>query len=146
MCKSTGESVDHLLLHCPIVYELWSMVFALFGIHWAMPKTAVELLACWQGNFGHHRNGVIWMVVPHCLMWCIWRERNNRCFEDSEGTIADLKLFFFKTLSDWMSIIRSHSIFLVYDLMNACNLCIWLFWSLAVYFLYTWVTHYYVFE
>ena len=71
MCKSNGESVDHLLLHCPIVYELWSMVFTLFGIHWAMPKTVVELLACWQGNFGHHRNGVIWIAIPHCLMWCI---------------------------------------------------------------------------
>ena len=59
MCKSNGESVDHLSLHCPIVYELWSMVFTLFGIHWAMPKTIVELLACWQGNFGHHCNGVI---------------------------------------------------------------------------------------
>ena len=68
MCKSNGESVDHFLLHCPIVYELWSMVFNLFGIYWAMPKIVVELLACWQGNFGHHRNGVIWMAVPHCLM------------------------------------------------------------------------------
>ena len=124
MCKSNGESVDHLLLHCPIVYELWSMVFTLFGIHWAMPKTVVELLACWQGNFGHHCNGVIWMAVPHCLMWCIWRERNNRCFEDYERTIVGLKLFFFKTLSDWMSIIGTHSLSSVYDLMDACNLCI----------------------
>ena len=124
MCKSNGESVDHLLLHCPIVYKLWSMVFTLFGIHWAMPKIVVELLACWQGNFGHYRNGVIWMAVPHYLMWCIWRERNNRFFEDSERTIADLKLFFFKALSDWMFIIGIHSISLVYDLMDACNLCI----------------------
>ena len=41
-----------------------------------------------------------------------------------------------------MSIIGSHSISLVYDLMDACNLRIWLCWSLAVYFLYTWVTHF----
>ena len=33
MCKSNGESVDNLLLHYPIVYELWSMVFTLFDIH-----------------------------------------------------------------------------------------------------------------
>ena len=39
MCKSNGELVDHLLLHCPIVFELWSMVFTLFGIYWAMSKT-----------------------------------------------------------------------------------------------------------
>ena len=125
MCKSNGESVNHLLLHCHNVYELWSMLFTLFGIYWAMTKTMVELLACWQGNFGHHCNGVIWMTVPHCLMWCIWWKRNNQCFEDFEMTIADLKLlFFFKTLLDWMSIIGSHSIFSIYDLMDACNLCI----------------------
>ena len=44
-----------------------------------------------------------------------------------KGTTADLKLFFFKTLSDWMSIIGSLSIFSVHDLMDlmdACNLCI----------------------
>ena len=98
------------------------MVFTLFGI--GRCQRLVELLACWQGNFGHYCNGVIWMAVFYRLMWCIWRERNNWCFEDSERTIADLKLFFFKTLLDWMSIIGSHSIFLVYYLMDACNLCI----------------------
>ena len=75
----------------------------------------------------------MWMAVPHCLMWCIWQERNNWCFEDYERTIGDLKLFFFKTLSDWMSIIGSHSNFSVYDLMDVCNLCIWLFWSPIAY-------------
>ena len=39
-----------------------AMVFGLFGISWVMPKSAVELLACWQGRFGHHHNGYIWIV------------------------------------------------------------------------------------
>ena len=68
ICKSNGEQVDHLLLYCPIAFKLRSMVLTLFGIYWVMLKTMVELLACWQGKFGCHRNGVIWMVVPHCLM------------------------------------------------------------------------------
>ena len=40
-----------------------------------MPMSVVELLACWQGQLGHHRNGYTWIVVPHCLIWCIWKER-----------------------------------------------------------------------
>ena len=32
MYKRNGESVDHLLLNCPIVFELWSIAFTLFGI------------------------------------------------------------------------------------------------------------------
>ena len=46
--------MDHFLLHCPIAYELWSMVFCLFGIHWVMPYKVSELLASWQGKFGRH--------------------------------------------------------------------------------------------
>ena len=35
----------------------------------------------------------------------------------------NLNLLFFKTLLDWMSIVESHSISSIYDLMDACNLC-----------------------
>jgi hypothetical protein len=31
MCKSSGESVNHLLVHCPVAWELWSMVLVIFG-------------------------------------------------------------------------------------------------------------------
>ena len=54
MCKRCWESVDHFLLQCPIAYELWSMVFCLFGIHWLMLYKVSELLASWQGKFGMH--------------------------------------------------------------------------------------------
>ena len=47
MCKMCRELMDHLLLHCPITYELWYMVFCLFGIHWVMPYKVSELLASW---------------------------------------------------------------------------------------------------
>ena len=51
MCKRNEESVDHLVLHCPIVFELWSMVFTLIGTYWAMPKenlvTIVMVLSRW---------------------------------------------------------------------------------------------------
>ena len=43
VCKRCGELVDHFLLHSPIAYELWSLVFCLFGIHWIMPHRVIEL-------------------------------------------------------------------------------------------------------
>ena len=54
MYKRCGESVDRLLLHCPIAYELSSMVFCLFGILWFMAYKVSELLASWQGRFSRH--------------------------------------------------------------------------------------------
>lgn len=42
MCKRDEESVDHLLLHCPIAIELWETVFAFFGIQWVMPRRVID--------------------------------------------------------------------------------------------------------
>jgi hypothetical protein len=30
-------------------------------------------------------------------LWCLWKERNDRSFEDRERTVVELKSFFFKT-------------------------------------------------
>ena len=38
---------------------------------------------------------------PSCLLWCIWRERNYKSFEDCERTVVNLKSFFFNTLYHW---------------------------------------------
>ena len=69
-CQCDGESVDQFLLHCSIATDFWFMVVG-FGVCWVMPRSVIELLACWQGRFGCRRNGDIWMVVPHYLMWCL---------------------------------------------------------------------------
>jgi hypothetical protein len=37
ICKKSGESIDHLLLHCEVAIEVWNMVFQLFGVMWVMP-------------------------------------------------------------------------------------------------------------
>ena len=76
MCKCSGEIVDNLLFHRPIAIELWSMEFGLFGVYWVMPDSAVQLLASWQGQLGHHQNIAIWKAILRHLMWCIWREHN----------------------------------------------------------------------
>ena len=92
-----------------------------------MPQSVVGLLACWQGRFGCHWNGYIWLIVPHCLLWCLWRERNSRCFEDKERSISDLKLFFFRTLMDWLAALQNQSILSFLDFLDSCNFCSWLF-------------------
>ena len=38
LCRCSGETLDHLLLHCSVVCEIWSFVFQLFGIDWVISK------------------------------------------------------------------------------------------------------------
>ena len=75
MCKCNGELIDHLFLHCPVAMDMWAMVFGLFGVSWVMPQSVVGLLACWQGSFGRHRNGYIWLWFPIAYCGAFgWRE------------------------------------------------------------------------
>jgi len=42
-----------------------------------------------------------WKMAPICLFWCLWRERNNRSFEDVEKTPEELLSSFYHTLYLW---------------------------------------------
>ena len=83
--------------------EMWDTVFNLFGLTWVIPKRVVDLLSCWQGKMGRHRNIEVWRAVPHCLMWCLWKERNARLFKDNDQNVLELKMLFFRTLFGWMT-------------------------------------------
>ena len=100
MCYCNAESMDHLLFSCPIAYSLWMYMIRLFGIDWVMPGSVVDLLFCWYHWLGKH-NSNIWNLVPGCLMWPIWSERNRRSFEDEGKTMVQLVEFCQQTLFDW---------------------------------------------
>jgi hypothetical protein len=101
MCKKNEESVDHLLLlHCEVACVLWNALFSRFNLSWVMPRRVVDLFACWWTG-GCSRSAVVWNMVLCCLLWCLWRERNDRQFEDKETTINELISFFFHSLYSW---------------------------------------------
>ena len=93
MCRCCGEIVDHLLLHCGKAYRLWCFVFRTFGISWVPLHTVQDCLFSWWNWLGKHPSN-IWNLVPMCLMWCIWRERNRRTFEDLDKSEANCLLSF----------------------------------------------------
>ncbi|KAG6698035.1 hypothetical protein I3843_08G001900 [Carya illinoinensis] len=105
MCKHNAESVDHLLLHCDTVNVLWYEIFLRLGIAWAMPWRVIDLLSCWQGLRGNRQIAAVWKMVPLCLMWCTWTERNSRCFENKERSPDAFRALFFHTLLLWASTI-----------------------------------------
>ena len=100
MCCGDGESVDHLLLHCPVTHSLWSLMLQAFGVHWVMPRTTTGLLSCWHQWLGKH-NSNIWNLIPRCLMWIVWLERNLRSFENMEKTLDELNILCQRDLFEW---------------------------------------------
>jgi hypothetical protein len=121
MCKSTGESVNHLLLHCPTAQELWNLIFTLFGISWVMPRGVDDVLFCWSGSLGNSEFGAIWKAIPHCPMWCLWHEQNTRTFSGVEQSVPALKHSFLQTLYDWLNtsnLISSYSLSEMFDICS----------------------------
>jgi hypothetical protein len=122
MCKEAGESIDHLFLHCHTARELWALTFSMFGVSWVLPRHVVDLLACWTGRAHRGRSATIWGLIPHCLMWVIWRERNARTFEDLENTIQDIKHCFLSMLLEWVNASDISHFNSLYELINSCQL------------------------
>ena len=71
-----------------------------FGILWVMPGSVAGLLSCFYQWHGKH-NSDIWNLVPGCLMWIVWLERNRRSFENKEKTLDELKLLCHRSLLEW---------------------------------------------
>ncbi|WMV30226.1 hypothetical protein MTR67_023611 [Solanum verrucosum] len=91
-CECEVETINHLFLHCREVAKLWQIFINLRGISWTMPRNIKEALACWNrdGNQSGHRER--WKIVPACIWWSIWMERNQRCFKNKSCSMQNLKL------------------------------------------------------
>jgi len=78
---------------------MWITLFTRFGLSWVMPDKVFDLFGCWWTS--GRPSAAIWKMVPTCLLWCVWNERNNRCFEDLERSLEDILASFFHTLYLW---------------------------------------------
>jgi hypothetical protein len=121
MCKKSGESITHLFLHCPVASELWSLIFSIFGVQWVMPSGVMALLACWRNGLGQSRNIEIWRAAPHCVLWCIWGERNSRCFEDKERNLLEIKNMLIHSLKEWSAAANLVPHSSTIDFLDSCN-------------------------
>ncbi|KAF5480212.1 hypothetical protein F2P56_000977 [Juglans regia] len=101
ICKKVGEMVDHLFLHCEIAIVLWNEVFSRLEVAWVIPATVAALLTSWTNLRGIQQIKAVWKMVPICILWCLWQERNERTFEDKERTIEELRALFTRTLCTW---------------------------------------------
>jgi hypothetical protein len=66
-----------------------------------LARRVVDLLFRWRNWFGKHESGV-WNLVPLCLMWTIWKERNSRIFQDKASSMDQIKGAFVNALFDWL--------------------------------------------
>ena len=64
LCKREEENLDHLLLRCAMVQDLWAL-FAIVGISWVLPGSVKEMMAGWRRPFVRKIAKKFWLVVSH---------------------------------------------------------------------------------
>jgi len=56
-----------------------------------MPEHISDLLSTWIRR-GDSKSKKRWLrVIPSCIWWTIWKERNRRCFEDRFNSMQKIK-------------------------------------------------------
>ncbi|KAG5623143.1 hypothetical protein H5410_008361 [Solanum commersonii] len=58
----------------------------------ALFTTLVYSQALFSAKYTTRRDGWILRIIPSCIWWTIWKERNDRCFEDRRSLVQDIKL------------------------------------------------------
>ena len=120
MCRRSGESSDHLLIHCDISRELLSSILNPFSVEWVMPRRVLDLLVSWGGPVGCGIVMGVWRLTPLCLMWWFWWEMNAQSFEDVETSVTELRKIVINTLYAW---IYGHYGLLVSSFTDFLNFC-----------------------
>ena len=101
LCLAEEESIDHILLHCGLARSLWGLLFSLFEVSWVLPSSIREALLGWFRPCVEKERKKVWFSAPLCLFWIVWKEKNNRAFENEEHTIHGCKSFFLCNMWAW---------------------------------------------
>lgn len=93
LCKFCGrviESLDHSLLMCQEVWNVWCEILDWWGINWSTPRDLKALFLWWVGTKYKPKIQVIWDCIPHAILWSLWKLRNEHIFQGKTIIWEDL--------------------------------------------------------
>ena len=120
LCGEEVETVNHLFLQCRIISQLWRIFISLRGFAWAMPNRITHLLYSWgevgMGAADRDR----WRIVPACIWWTVWKERNARCFESKNCDLQKIKLNCIRLFCFWCKQMYLEDTESIIDILGSC--------------------------
>jgi len=92
LCDQEAETVDHMLISCSFAKVIWWNILSWMDCACSFQgqpliHTAWEYLRGLQTRERKHGFDSLFM----CIIWVIWKERNNRLFEETSCTTAELQ-------------------------------------------------------
>ena len=118
LCGKEEENINHLLLFCTKVQDIWTLLFTIFGVNWVLSGLVRENLEGWQGSFARKK---LQMAAPIWLFWIIWRVRNKAVFEDAVPSAQRMKNHFNYTLWSWARLVTNFQSLDITDFLSSLD-------------------------
>lgn len=97
--RNGGSSIPY----CSLAKEIWWAVLNLFDCRWVFSLTLQGHYLAWHLGWGSRNRKLIWRSSFLAVVWIIWNECNNRCFEGKvsmKDSIVERIKF---AVASWMS-------------------------------------------
>lgn len=102
LCQNHTESSDHLLLHCPFSWTLWSWWLELWNLAWVFPSSLKDAFNQWRITSGSTFFKKIWYASFFIIIWTLWKERNARIFNGICSSPRELRDIMILRLCWWL--------------------------------------------
>ena len=112
-CREEEEGLDHILIHCPPIWDLWVNLISVLGVSWSDPFAVKDLIHSW-GQIPVKKNVKnLWWAAPLTIFWETWKERNRIVSEEEAFSFNRLKCCISSSLLYWATIIPNVDISMV---------------------------------
>ncbi|KAF5178633.1 hypothetical protein FRX31_031782 [Thalictrum thalictroides] len=107
-CDNLNESISHLLLHCSVSLNVWSVLMMSYPEVYPNLFTVVsveEWLNLWPPGTHQEFGSKVWSYLPYAVFWTLWKTRNHRIFRqktvDVEAICREVKFTIWYWCSSW---------------------------------------------
>lgn len=102
LCNSALESCEYIFLHCSLARDIWCWWLNIWHLHWCMPLSLFDAYEQWvypkSGSFFRK----VWKACFFVILWTLWREQNNRIFDDISCPLPRLRDLILLRISWWI--------------------------------------------
>lgn len=90
LCSNDVESVDHLLIHCPVVYGVRFYFLRFAGRLSAMLQSVERVVVSRKCYNIMDQDKQLWRRLLTTIMWVVWLARNAKIFSSKEIKVPDI--------------------------------------------------------
>lgn len=86
LCSDESETSNHLFLYCKFSWQIWCWWFKIWNLPWAAPPSLKDLFLMKPPENARPFFKKIWWAIFYIISWSIWKERNERIFNNSASS------------------------------------------------------------